>query len=141
MYKDTVCVIDCTEIITQKPSNLRTKNQMWSNYKQRLTMKVLIAITPQGQICFVSKGWEGRVSDKELTLKCNILNYLKPGDVVLADRGFNVADYFALEGIRLIVPAYTRGKKQLSSEEVLRSKRISNVRIHVERVIGSLKKI
>ena len=33
----------------------------------------------------------------------------------------------------------TRGKKQLSLEEVERSKRLSRVRIHVERVIGLLK--
>lgn len=131
MYKDTVCIIDCTEVFTQRPSNLKTKNQMWSNYKQHLTVKMLVAVTPQGQICFVSNWWGGRVSDKEITLKSNLLKHLKTGDVVLADRGFNVVSEFRTKGIKIIVPAYTKGKPQLSYEEVLRSKRISNVRIHV----------
>ena len=40
----------------------------------------------------------------------------------------------------MIIPSFTRGKKQLSQEEVEQSKQISRVRIHVERVIGTLKK-
>ena len=37
------------------------------------------------------------------------------------------------------IPAFTRGKKQLSMQEVEYSRRISKVRIHVEGVIGLLK--
>ena len=42
-------------------------------------------------------------------------------------------------GAKLIIPSFTRGKKQLSLEDVERSKQLSQVRIHVERVIGLLK--
>ena len=38
------------------------------------------------------------------------------------------------------IPAFTKGKKQLSWEEVEKSRQISRVRIHVERVIGQLRK-
>lgn len=139
IYKETVCIIDCTEIFTQRPSNTNSQNKMWSNYKHHLTLKILIGITPNGQVCYVSNCWGGRVSDKEITLNCGILNYLKPGDVVLADRGFKISNNFNVQGINLVLPTFTKGKKQLSYKEVLRSKRISNVRIHIERVIGYLK--
>lgn len=35
------------------------------------------------------------------------------------------------------IPAFTKGKKQLSGIEVEQTRRIANVRIHVERVIGN----
>ena len=38
------------------------------------------------------------------------------------------------------MPAFTKGKKQLSHEEIEQSRLISRVRIHVERVIGQLRK-
>jgi hypothetical protein len=57
----------------------------------------------------------------------------------MADRGFRLQDDFALRQCKLIVPAFTRGKKHLSAKEVEYSRTISNVRIHIERVIGVLK--
>lgn len=40
----------------------------------------------------------------------------------------------------LVIPSFTKGKPQLSQKEVEQSKQISEVRIHVERIIGALKK-
>ena len=37
---------------------------------------------------------------------------------------------------KLHIPAFTRGKSQLSATEVEETRKIANVRIHVERVIG-----
>ena len=79
------------------------------------------------------------MSDRYLTQHCGFLQLLQPGDLVLADRGFNIEEDLNFYGAKLAIPAYTRGKKQLSLEEVERSKQLSRVRIHVERVIGQLK--
>ena len=38
------------------------------------------------------------------------------------------------------IPSFTKGKKQLSGNEVDTSRQLSSVRIHVERVIGRTKK-
>ncbi len=46
-------------------------------------MKVLLGITPQGSVSYVSETWGGRTSDKYLTEHCGILDNLLPGDVVL----------------------------------------------------------
>ena len=69
----------------------------------------------------------------------NFLELLEPGDTILADRGFTIADDIGIHGATLQIPAFTRGKKQLSQKEVEVSKQLSKVRIHVERAIGMLK--
>jgi len=79
-FGDKVAVIiDCFEVFIERPSNLLARSCTWSNYKHHNTVKLLIGITPQGVVSFISDAWGGRVSDKFLTEHCGILNYLLPG--------------------------------------------------------------
>ena len=55
------------------------------------------------------------MSDQELT-RCSGL--IKPGDVILADRGFLIADDVTIRGAELVIPAFAKGKQQLSKHEV-----------------------
>ncbi len=55
-------------------------------------------------------GW----SDRYLTVHSGFLDNLKYGDLVLADRGFDISDDLALIGASLSIPPFTRGKAQLS---------------------------
>jgi hypothetical protein len=123
----------------ERPKRLMARAQTWSNYKHHNTVKFLIGISPQGSITFVSKGWGGRVSDKYLTENCGIFDNLLPGDIVLADRGFNVHDEVRLYCAEVKLPPFTNGKKQLSNCEVDKARQLSRLRIHVERVIGFLR--
>ena len=50
------------------------------------------------------------MSDKYLTESCGILQHLIPGDVVLADRGFNISDSVGMMQAKLHIPAFTKGK-------------------------------
>ena len=76
------------------------------------------------------------MSDKIITQECGYLDRIEYGDVVLADRGFNVADELAIRGATLEIPAFTKGKMQLTQKEVEKSRQLLRVRIPVERVIG-----
>lgn len=138
-FSKVVCIIDCTEIFIERPLNLLARAQTFSNYKKHNTVKFLIGITPTGCISFVSKAWGGRVSDDELTRSSGIFNKLCPGDVIMADRGFRLQEDLGLLQCELIVPAFTKGKKQLPPKDVEKSRALSHVRIHIERVIGVLK--
>ena len=84
------------------------------------------------------------MSDKTLTQQSGfqqggLLTLLESGDVVLADCGFTIEDV-AVYGTKLEIPPFTRGKRQLSQREVETSQKLSAVRIHMERIIGLLKK-
>ena len=139
-YKRCVGIIDCTEIFIERPLNLNARAQTWSNYKNTNTIKYLVVCAPTGAVTFISNGWGGRVSDKEITVKSGFLDWIEHGDQILADRGFTVAEEIATVGGILEIPAFTKGKNQLSKNEVDRSRQIANVRIHIERVIGRMRK-
>lgn len=139
-FRNCVCIIDCSEIFIQRPLNLNARAQTWSNYKNNNTIKYLISCTPAGAVSFLSEGWGGRVSDKEITLKSGFLNLVERGDLVLADRGFTIEVELATQGATLKIPAFTKGKSQLPAADVDKSRQLANVRIHIERVIGRLRK-
>ena len=132
-------IIDCTEVLIEQATNLLARSQTWSNYKSHNTVKYLIGIMPQGTISFASEAWGGRVSDKVITKESGILSKLLPGDLVLAYRGFNIGDLVAEYHAEAVLPAFTKGKSQLSAKEVLESRELARVRIHVEQLIGMVK--
>ena len=129
-------IIDCFEIFIERPSNLKARAQTWSNYKHKNTVKYLIGITPQGSVSFISSGWGGMASDKYITEHCGFLDKLVPGDVVLADRGFDIKESVGLMCAEVKIAAFRKGNNQLSALEVESIRKIAHVRIHVERVIG-----
>ena len=135
-FADCTCIIDCTEIFIEQPSNLTARSQTWSNYKQHNTAKVLIAITPHGTILYISKAWGERVSDKFISEQSGFLDNIMPGDLVLADRGFTIEDSIGLYCAKVCTPPFTKGRKQLTRHKVDWSREISHVRIHIERVVG-----
>ncbi|XP_040065951.1 uncharacterized protein LOC120839690 [Ixodes scapularis] len=139
IFKDVRCTVDCSESFIHKPSFMSARSQTFSQYKHHNTVKFLVAVSPAGSITFISKAWGGRVSDKELTSKCGLLDKIEEGDVILADRGFKCEELFAAKGASVLMPSFTKGKKQLSGEEVALSRKLSRARIHVERTIQRLK--
>ena len=135
-FKKCVIIIDCFEVFIERPTSLKARAQTYSNYKKHNTVKFLIGIMPQGSIAFVSKGWGGRVSDVYITENSGLLRNLLPGDLILADRGFTIEQILGLYCAEVKIPSFTKGKKQLSKLEVDTTRRLAQVRIHVERVIG-----
>ena len=124
----------------ERPTHLLARAQTYSSYKHHNTVKYLIGIIPQGTVSFRSEGWGGRTSDKYITEHSNLLDNRIPGDTVLADRGFDIKDSVGSKLSRLELPAFTKNQTQLDSISVEQTRNIANVRIHVERVIGNVRK-
>lgn len=139
-YKDTkdlAYIIDCTEFFIETPQDLQSAT--WSKYKHHNTLKVLVAVLPNSMISFVSLAYEGRISDKELTLDSKFLEKLLPYCSIMADKGFNISDECLRHYVTLEVPPGRRGQSQMPTAAVRKTKKIANRRIVVEQVIRRLK--
>lgn len=76
------------------------------------------------------------MSDKVIIQHSGFLECIEPADTVLADR---VHDELEVRGAKLEKPVGTHGKKQLS-RDAEKTQHPAHVRIHVERVIGQMRK-
>ena len=143
-YPNTVCIIDCTEFFIHKPRSPSAQSRTYSVYKHHNTYKALIGITPSGAIIFVSNLWGGNTSDRYITQHCGFLDNVRPGHEIMADRGFLIRDLLLEKGAKLVIPPFTKkcnwGKgKRLLQSDIIKTRRIANLRIHVERAIERLK--
>lgn len=82
-FPNTTCIVDFSESLLQKPQHLDSRGESH-------TVKYLVAVAPCGLIMFISAAYGGRCSDKFITRDSGVLDYLMPGDEVMADRGFTI---------------------------------------------------
>ena len=139
LYPTTRVIIDATEIFVEKPSVPEMQQRTFSSYKNHNTYKGLVGISPGGAITFVSRLFPGSISDRELTRQSGFLQLLDPGDSIMADRGFNIQDDLTPLGVRLNIPPFLKGKSQLEENELIETRRIASLRIHVERAMERIK--
>uniref|UniRef100_A0A131YKB8 Harbinger n=1 Tax=Rhipicephalus appendiculatus TaxID=34631 RepID=A0A131YKB8_RHIAP len=139
-YPECTLVVDCTEIRTETPSEVRQQHVLFSTYKNGFTLKYLVAIAPSGFIVFKSKSFGGRCSDTQIVLDSGFLDIVETGDVILADKGFpGIQAGVAGRNAVLIMPPFSVGKQQFSEQQLNTTYNIAQVRIHVERVIQRIK--
>ncbi|NP_001373707.1 uncharacterized protein LOC798124 [Danio rerio] len=130
-------VLDCTEVAVCNTERLDEQCQLYSQYKRRTTLKALIGVSPNGVITFSSDLYGGSASDKEITADCGLLQYLKPGDMVMADKDFTIREILP-KGVSLNTPSILVNG-QFTQEEANNNMLISSARIHVVRSIQRLK--
>lgn len=139
-YSHVQSIIDAFEIEIEKPSDPVKQSLTWSEYKKCNTIKYLISSTPDGIINFISPGFSGRISDTVLVEECGYLQVLPRGASVMADRGFKHLEPLLISmGCSLIRPPSVEQHKKPSKEEVLETKRIASLRIHIERTIRRIR--
>ena len=137
-YATTRIILDCTELFIQHRSAMLAQSKTWSDYKHHNTWKLLVGVTPNGQVTFLSDLWGGRVSDKQITRESGVLDLLEPGDNVMVDRGFDISNIVP-DGVSVNMPPFLAGREQMTAAETEETMSIASVRIHVERAIGRIK--
>ena len=139
-FSRVTCIIDCLEIEIEKPVAAMKQTKSWSSYKSCNTVKYLVSIIPSGMINFVSGGYGGRTSDMEILETSGFLDYLRPGMVVMADRGFkSVEAVLRSKECFLIRPDSVASSEVPGAQRVLFSKQVASLRVHVERAIRRIR--
>jgi len=87
LLPNSVAIIDRTEIFIQRTSNLATQRPSYSDHT---TVKYLVAIdSSTGVLVYISPEFSGNSSDQFTVQYSGILEELKPGQRILADKGYN----------------------------------------------------
>lgn len=127
IYKNRVTVvIDCFEIFMERPSTMLASCNVFSHYKNHNTIKILIGISPNGSIIFLSEPYGGRCTDKFVTEDCGFLNCLNDEDFVIADKGFNLNDSTVNKKL-IAMPTFKKANNQLTPVELDYSCKLSSV--------------
>lgn len=83
-------VIDCTDIEVAVPSLMSQQSATYSSYRGFNSFKVLLGVAPNAVITFVSNLYPGSVSDKEIVKQSRLLEHMRAGDLILADKGYRI---------------------------------------------------
>lgn len=97
---------------------LTTSIITWSSFWLEYALRVL---------SFLWESHGGRASDKHITEECGALDNLEYDDVVLADQDFLVAESVGMCHATLAMPAFNKGKCQISSARIKKTGEIANV--------------
>ncbi|XP_015773752.1 PREDICTED: uncharacterized protein LOC107351963 [Acropora digitifera] len=130
-YPTTRVIIDCTEVRCEMPSSLLLNSELFRSYKNHVTLKALVGISPGGAITFISQLYTGSISDREIVMRSGLLSQqFDDKDSVMADKGFQIQDLLPL-GVSLNIPPFLGGDSQMSEEDVIKTQQIASLRIHV----------
>ncbi|XP_046570173.1 uncharacterized protein LOC124278515 isoform X2 [Haliotis rubra] len=130
--------IDAIEMSQDIPKDLDCQNRVYSNYKSRHTVKAVTAVAPNGALTYCTSLYPGSTSDVAIVSHSNMLSSFKPGDLILADKGFTIHEMLP-PGVSLNIPPFLSGKSVFTKEEGKMCYKIARARIHVERANERIK--
>ena len=77
-----------------------------------------MGISLSGVITFISDLFSGSTSDKEITRQSGPLDFLEPGDAVMADKGFDIRYDLMQIGVKLNIPPFAEKNVQMPPKDV-----------------------
>ena len=67
-FSITRVIIDCTEVRCEMPSSFLLNSELFSSYKNHVTLKGLVGIAISGAITFISQLYTISISDREIVI-------------------------------------------------------------------------
>ncbi|KAH7933739.1 hypothetical protein HPB49_016586 [Dermacentor silvarum] len=123
----------------QRPKKRNPKGQTYSPCKGCNTAKFLVAVAPSGFIMFVSNAYGGWASDMFIVEESGFVDNFSEDHMIIGERGFSLSNFMKEKGVKLNMPAFSRGKLQFTEGEATASGRISHLSMPVECAIRRIK--
>ena len=80
-------MFDGTECPIKKPKAAAVQWVTFSSYKNHNTAKVLVGVTPGGQVSYVSPAYGGSTSNRQIVERSDLTRICNPTDSIMADKG------------------------------------------------------
>ena len=98
-------VVDCTDVEIAVPREMDLQRVTYSFYRGMISFKVLSGVSPNAVITYVSTLYPGPTSDRAIVQNSGILHNCMAGDLILAYKGFLIADILP-PGVTLNIPPF-----------------------------------
>lgn len=136
-------LVDATERAIQRPKGTPTKPNLQQEYysgkKKYHTVKNQIIVSPLSRrILAVSDTTKGTIHDKKLFDQDPLFDYIPENSTAMADLGYQGTENRNLR-LKIVLPQKKRPGEELTEEEKLNNKTISQIRVRVEHPISYLK--
>lgn len=138
-FPSTRVIIDGTEVPVKRPKNPKSQQATFSVCKNKNTVKVIVGATPGGLVSYVSPAYAGSTSDRQIIERSSLMKDCDSKDSIMADKGFNVQDLFAPYDVAINIPTFFKNMNRMSGRMVMKDRKISSKRVHIERIIGLAK--
>jgi hypothetical protein len=135
-FPKTRVILDGTECPMKKPQNPLSQQKTFSTYKNRNTVKVIVGATPGGLISYIGEAYGGSASDRQIVERSDLVELCTPHDEIMVDKGFNVEDIFLPARVGVNIPTFFKKKNRLAGDLVIKDRKVSSKRVHIERAIG-----
>jgi hypothetical protein len=126
---------DGTERPICRPKDPDDQKFYYSGKSKQHAVKNVLVVEEAGYIDYLSATYEGKAHDKRIADESGYS--LPEGSVLFQDTGFQG---FYLDGVTVVQPKKKPKGGTLTSEEKAENRRISSIRVHVEHIIGSVKR-
>ena len=122
------------------PSSLQLNGELFRTYKNHITLKGLVGISPGRAVTFTSELYTGSISDREIVKRSGFLNLpFDDQDCIMANKGFAIQDLLPL-GVNLNFPPFL-GVSSTQMGVDVEKQEIASFWIHVERAIHKIKNL
>lgn len=126
---------DGTERPINRPSDDDEQRFYYSGKSHQHSIRNVLIADDDGYINYLSDTYEGKANDKRIADESKYT--LPEGSILYQDTGFQG---FHLDGVTIVQPKKKPKGGCLSPEEKAENRRISSIRVHIEHVIGSVKR-
>ncbi|XP_063620645.1 uncharacterized protein LOC134793052 [Cydia splendana] len=140
-----IIICDGTYIRHQKSSNNIYQKKSYSGQKKTPLCKPFTICTTDGYVIDMVGPFNANLNDasimkKIMSDKNGLSKLLKPGDIVVVDRGFrDIVNDLEGKGLNVLMPALKGNRAQLDTTEANKSRVVTKVRWVVESVHGIIK--